>query len=123
MSECKKDLKTQLYRELELKNDVSVQGISVNTAIFEALGVGTRYQEQIHRLSEFDHEQHVGIDFPVSFTTPNGLRFAFCWDRRSPYAIDYEDGRTFLSHKGEELFPWSTTATGLSSSATATSVP
>lgn len=105
MSECKENLKAQLYRELELKNDVSVQGISVDTKIFEALGVGSRLQEQVHRLSEFDHEQHVGIEFPVAFTTPNGFRFPFCWDRRSPFAIGYEEGRTFLSHQGEELFP------------------
>lgn len=105
MSNCKKELKNELYKELELKNRVGVEGINVNPIIFKHLDLGGEYQEQVHTMFEADHEPHVGVDFPVGFNSPSGFRFAFKWDRRSPYSINYDGGKYLLAHKGEELFP------------------
>ena len=62
------DLKELLYKELEIKNEVSIYGINVNPIIFKILDLGGKYQEQIHSLFEMDHEQHSGVDFPCNFT-------------------------------------------------------
>lgn len=99
------ELKQQLYRELEIKNNVTVEGINVNPIIFQQLDLKGKYQEQIHSLFEMDHEPHVGIDFPVGFRSPGGLKFAFRADRRSSYSIGYENGTFFLTDKGERVFP------------------
>lgn len=102
------DIKNQLYKELEIKNAAMVEGIDVNPAIFKHLNLGLgngKYQEQIHTLFEYDHEPHAGIEFPVGFTSPNGLKIAFRWDRRSNYAINYDSNKYYLTYKGNEVFP------------------
>ncbi len=99
------DLKKQLYKELEIKNAILVEGINVNPIIFQNLDLGGKYQEQVHVLFEMDHHPHVGIDFPVGFTSPGGLKLPFRWDTRSQYAIHYAEGKYYLTDKGQELFP------------------
>jgi len=94
------NIKKKLYTELEIKNEVSIYGISVNPIIFKNLDLGGKYQEQIHALFEMDHEQHSGVAFPCSFTSPNGLRYSFNWDRRSNYSVEYKKGQYFLYKKG-----------------------
>jgi hypothetical protein len=98
-------LKEQLYRELEIKNAASVEGIAVDPRIFKDLDLGGRYQEQVHTLFEMDHEHHGEVSFPVGFSSPNGLKVPFSWDSRSPYSIALEDGRYFLNDRGSRLFP------------------
>lgn len=98
------DIKQKLYAELEIKTGLLVDGINANKEIFKELNFNV-YQEQVHSLSERDYETHVGIDFPVAFYSPHGLRLPFRWDRRSPYSVEFENGTFFLAHKGGELFP------------------
>jgi hypothetical protein len=98
-------LKKQLYRELEIKNAAYVEGIRVDTAIFSGVEIGTRYQEQVHNMFEMDHDTHVGIEFPVGFTTPSGFTIPFRWDNRSAYALSLENGIFYLTHREKELFP------------------
>lgn len=97
--------KKRLLQELQLKNETNIAGINVDPAIFQHLDLGGKYQEQVHALFEFDHETHVGIDFPTGFRSPSGFHFGFNWDRRSPYKIEYENGTYYLTHKGHEVFP------------------
>lgn len=99
------ELKKRLYKELEIKNIVSVEGVSANPIIFQDLDLGGKYQEQIHALFEGDHETHVGIEFPAAYYSPGGFRIGFRWDRRSDYSIELENGKYYLAHKGHEIFP------------------
>lgn len=101
----KEQLKAKLYAELRIKNAVGVEGVNVDPHIFKHLDLGRTYQEQIHGQSEGDHETHVGIQFPCSYTSPSGFRYGFKWDRRSPYSIDYQDGQYVLAERGKVLFP------------------
>lgn len=99
------ELKKQLYKELEIKNDLFVEGISVNPIIFKHLELGSKYQEEVHVLFEYDQHPHVGIEFPTGFLSPGGLKLPFRWDNRSQYSIHYESGKYYLTHQGHELFP------------------
>lgn len=99
------DLKKELYKELELKSKVIVEGIRVNPKIFEHLGLGDKVQEQIHGLFEMDHKEHVGVAFPCSFTSPSGINYAFNWDPASTVSIEYKDGQYVLLDNGVEKFP------------------
>jgi biotin synthase-related radical SAM superfamily protein len=99
------ELKKQLYKELELKVYTGIEGLNFNSHIFKHLDLGGKYQEEIHCLFEMDSESHVGIKFPVGFQSPNGLTFGLRWNRTSPYSLEHDGHRYFLTHKGEELFP------------------
>lgn len=99
------NIKKQLYKELEIKNEVTVEGLNINPSIFANLDLGGKYQEQIHTLFEYDRHPHAGIDFPVGFTSPNGLKIPFRWDTSSKYSINYDGNKYYLTHKGHQVFP------------------
>lgn len=98
------NLKNQLYRELKIKNEVSVDGISIDTNVFSNADLGGKYQEQIHTLFEYDKHSHVGIKFPTGFTSPGGLKIPFRWDNSSNYRIEYENSKFYLLYKGQQVF-------------------
>jgi len=98
-------IKQQLYKELEAKIGAVVEGININPSIFKSLDLGGEFQEQVHFLFERDYEQHVGVKLPIGYQTPGGLNVPFRWDRRSRYAIVYDNGQYYLTFKGEQLFP------------------
>jgi len=98
------DIKEILYKELELKAKVNIEGINADPKIFKHLDLGGEYQEQIHSLFEMDHQEHVGISFPCGFISPNGLRYNFCWDVKSRFSIKYSEGKYYLAEDDKELF-------------------
>jgi hypothetical protein len=98
-------LRVQLLKELQLKNAIGIEGVNADPGIFQHLDLGGKYQEQVHALFEFDHETHVGVEFPCGFISPSGFRIVFNWDRKSPYRIEYENGIFYLTDNGHELFP------------------
>lgn len=97
-------LRARLLRELQLKNELMIAGTNAAPNIFQHLDLGGKYQEQVHALFEFDHETHSDIEFPCGFLSPSGFRIPFNWDRKSPYAVEWENGRFYLTHNGHELF-------------------
>ncbi|EHI97190.1 Radical SAM domain protein [Clostridium sp. DL-VIII] len=99
------NIKEILYKELELKAKIIVEGINANPGIFKHLDLGGKYQEQIHLLFEMDHHEHVGISFPCGFTSPNGLRYSFNWDVNSRFSIKYNDGQYYLAENDIDIFP------------------
>lgn len=94
-----------LYKELELKTKVIVEGVNVNPAIFKNLDLGGAYQEQVHCLFEMDHQEHVGIQFPCNFTSPTGIKYPFNWDTRSRFFITFRNAEFYLNEGERELFP------------------
>ena len=98
------DLKSIVYRELELKIAINDEGINFDPQIFRHLDLGGRFQEEVICLFEMAYETHVGIKFPSSFRSPHGLIFYLRWDRRSSYSFIYEKGTYYLAHHGEKLF-------------------
>ncbi len=88
-----------LLQELELKIDLSIEGVSFDAADLRKFGIGTQYLEQ----------QHVGMNrildsdilLPHGFYLPHGLFFTFRWDPRSPYKLREESGKAVL-FKGQK---------------------
>ncbi|MBV4428064.1 radical SAM protein [Clostridium tyrobutyricum] len=99
------DIKEQLYKELAVKNASMVEGIKVDPSIFKYLDFDGKYQKQIHTMFEYDHHPHTGIDFPVGFNTPGGLKVSFRWDNRSKYEIKYDNGNYYLTENSNLIFP------------------
>lgn len=89
-------LKDALYNELELKVDLTVQGIRFAPSDFKQFGIGREYEEQIHVASEMDRHPHPDLLLPAAFFLPHGLRAAFRWNPESPYRIVAEDGKPVL---------------------------
>ncbi|MEQ8154698.1 MAG: radical SAM protein [Clostridiaceae bacterium] len=99
------DLKAKLYKELQLKNQISNAGVNFNPAIFKHLDLGGKYQEQIHALFEHDKHSHAGIDLPCGYTSPSGFKIGVKWDKSSKYSIEYENDQYYLTDSGHKLFP------------------
>lgn len=98
-------IKQKLYRELAIKNEISVEGINADPNIFKHLDLGGEYQEQVHLCFEMDHETHEDIDLPTGFITPGGLRISFKWDRRSDFELVYDGGQYVVKKDNKEIFP------------------
>ncbi|UZQ51557.1 radical SAM protein [Clostridium kluyveri] len=98
------DIKKQLHRELAIKNAVMVEGIKAEPLIFKHLDFDKKYQKQIHTLFEMDHHTHNGIDFPVGFNTPGGLKVNFRWNNNSRYEIKYDNSIYYLTEGNKEIF-------------------
>ena len=92
-------IKDKLYKELEMKNKIGIEEVNVNPEIFKYIDLGGKYQEQVHVLFEQDHETHASFDLPCGYTSLSGIRYAFKWDRRSSYSIEYENDKYYLTHK------------------------
>ncbi|MDR1067271.1 MAG: radical SAM protein [Clostridiales bacterium] len=105
MSFAAQAVKESLMREIELKDEVGVEGLNLEPSIFHHLALGAEYQEQVHTLFERDHEPHEGFYLPCGFKSPHGVRFAFKWDRRSYIGIIYDGENYILTKRGKELFP------------------
>jgi len=56
--------KEELYKELEFKTKVDVEGIKIDPAILLPLGIGKGVQEQIHGCFYFDHKDNFSVSFP-----------------------------------------------------------
>src|SRR5512136_3096787 len=100
MSVCKE----KLYRELELKAEISQEGINFDPAIFKGLDVGGGHQEQVHCLFEYDTDTHVGLELPPYFVLPNGLVALFNYWRKSQNRL-VREGNQFAIRRasGEEI--------------------
>lgn len=99
------NLKDQLYEEARIKNAALVEGINIEPEIFQDLGVGTQFQEQVHCLFERDHEHHVDAKLPSFYQTPSGFNVPFRWDRRSAFSLQVEGNQFYLHHHEKRLFP------------------
>jgi hypothetical protein len=97
------NLKDILYKEFELKMFIACKGVSFDKNIFGNLDLGGKYQEQVHTLFEMDIDPHVGIDLPPVFILPHGIMADFKADKRSGLRVEYENGKFYIIHKGNEL--------------------
>jgi len=92
-----------LYKEFETKMRISCEGVSFRPEIFNHLDLGGEYQEQVHNLFERDIDTHVGIELPPFLVLPHEIIAGFKADRRSPYSIEYENGKYYIVYEGNEL--------------------
>lgn len=92
----KEAIKEALYKELELKVDLFVEGISVNRSDIGKFAIGTQNQEQIHILFDMDKAHHPNFFLPRAFYLPHGLFVDFRWDPRSAYRLVNENGRPVI---------------------------
>ena len=96
-------LKEALYKELELKIDLFVSGITFDPKDIKKFGIGTKYKEQIHILFDMDKEHHSGFDLPSNFYLPHGLFANFRWDPESKYKLVAEEDKPVIYRYGERL--------------------
>ena len=96
-------IKEALYKELELKIDLFVSGITFDPKEIQTFGIGTEYQEQIHILFDMDKVHHSGFELPANFYLPHGLFAAFRWDPESKYKLVSENGKPVIYLHGERL--------------------
>lgn len=96
-------IKERLYRELELKVKLVVDGLSVDPALFKRLDLGGTHSEQVHNCFEFDADVHEDFDLPAGFYLENGLPVMLRADKRSPYSLGFDNGAFHVLYKGQPV--------------------
>lgn len=92
-------VKEVLFKELELKIDLGIEGLSFDPADLKKFPIGAKYLEQ----------QHIGMNrcldtdvlLPNVFYLPHGLYTQFRWDPTSKYRLTEEEGKPVI-YKGQE---------------------
>lgn len=94
------ELKSKLYKELELKNELIVEGIAFNPNIFNNLE--NAYSENSHVLCDYSPD-YTSAKIPASLELPLGLTVLLKPDRKSPYKLERENDTFFITKDGNEL--------------------
>ena len=76
--------------EIRIKNEMQVEGIDFDPAVFGNLELGSEYEEAVYTLYTMDRKSHPGIDVPECFSqravtgsTPDGYLTAnITWNIR-----------------------------------------
>jgi hypothetical protein len=73
-------IKEILYKELELKANVNLEGVNVNSTIFKHLNLGGKHQKQVHSLFEMinqvgsNYEQYFDVSLSPDFLVQDIFR-------------------------------------------------
>ncbi|HEY3491213.1 MAG TPA: radical SAM protein [Candidatus Deferrimicrobiaceae bacterium] len=104
MSEAKPayGLKDLLWKELELKLDLGMNGVAVTKEALAKIQPGTVAQEQVHCLFEYDFDTH-DFTLPSGFNLPLGLSVPFRWNRDAAHTVTVDGERVILVKKGNEI--------------------
>lgn len=95
--------KEQRLREIQIKNEVSIEGLNFDKHIFDNLSVGEKYIEQVNTCFAGDRHFHAEIEFPSEFYSPKGgYLVPVKWNRKSPYELKVEDG-VYILAKGNQI--------------------
>ena len=79
--------------EIRIKNEMQVEGIDFDPAVFGNLELGSEYEEAVYTLYTMDRKSHPGIDVPECFFTKSGYRIHTRWIPDSKYHLEYTDGK------------------------------
>lgn len=97
------DSKGQKLREIEIKNEINVEGINFDKHIFDNLEVGEKYLEQVNTCFAHDRHFHAEVEFPAEFYTPIGRYLVrLKWNQKSPFELKLEDG-VYILKRGKQI--------------------
>nr|WP_294546728.1 radical SAM protein [uncultured Rhodopila sp.] len=85
-----------LLRELRLKIELLVDGVSIDPDDLKHFSLGAENAKQIHLLFDMNKQHHAGVDLPFGYYLPHGLFVPFRWDPESRFRLAAEDGRPVL---------------------------
>jgi hypothetical protein len=92
-------LKTALWRELELRIDLAVQGVSIEAEDFRALNLGKGFSSTPPAASSGAFNPGTFLPALASaFYLPYGIIARVAWNAESPYALVAESGKPVLYH-------------------------
>jgi hypothetical protein len=94
----------EIFRNVELSQRISNEGIRVDAAILGGLDYG-EYLEQIYSQFNMNKVNHTRTKLPQSFRSPSGYRFRLCFNPGSrEFSITREGDKHVLSQWGRPLF-------------------
>ncbi len=99
------NLKERLYAELQLKAELTQEGVNFDPQIFADLEVGGRHQEQVHCLFEYDNDTHVGLELPPYLVLPNGLIALFNYTKKSSNRLERNGQNFFVVRRDGQSIP------------------
>lgn len=103
MSGEKTELKNKLYKEIELKTALVVEGIKFDPSIFKEALENDKNLEQIHYCMDFSLDNTENYKIPSSILLENGFKVGLNKSSSSPFYIE-KDGKDFyVLREGEKL--------------------
>ena len=96
--------KEDLYKELEIKIRIELEGVKVLAKDFANLPLGTVYQEHVYHDPEKVTKLEAGTLLPSCVYTPHGLSFGIHWNPTSPFTIKENNGDFYLLENGNQVF-------------------
>jgi hypothetical protein len=96
-----KALKEALYKELELKIDLGIEGVSIEPADLATL-TNISTDTGVEKLDGKNTYRHPDSKLPGSFYLPNGILASFHQEPESKYGLVAEDGKAVLYKYGKK---------------------
>lgn len=97
------DLKSVLYKELELKNNISVEGIQFDPEIFREELEKNKHLALSHNCMDFSLDDTKDIIIPAGGRTAHGIGIGFNKNSSSPYALIKEENQLFIVKDAQKL--------------------
>lgn len=92
-----------LYKELELKNNINVEGIRFEPEIFSEALKADKNKAASHNCMDFSLDDTAKVSIPMGLRLEHGLGTMLNKNSESPYYVEAEDGAFFVAYKGERL--------------------
>lgn len=97
------DLKEVLYKELEIRNNVDVEGVTFDPQIFNEFFEKDKVLEATHNCMDFSLDDTTKFKIPGGGRLEHGIAIQFKKAKRSPYSLRNIDGEIYLFEDDKKL--------------------
>ncbi|WP_310603102.1 radical SAM protein [Anaerosporobacter sp.] len=97
------NLKEELYKEIELRNNTGVEGVRFDPQIFKSALEKDANIAVAHNCMDFSIDDTADIEVPGGFRFEHGIGASLNKNSRSPYYLEEENGDIILKKDGERL--------------------
>lgn len=93
----------ELYREIDLGNQISSEGIYISPEVIATLDFENEIQEQVRTCFDMNHETYTKTKLPTSVRLSSNFRVGLPYKHNSRFSIQHENGKYYLLEKGNQI--------------------
>ena len=92
----KKITREELFKELELDNYITNEGIYISPEVIETLDFDNHVQEQMRTCFDMNHETYTKTKLPSAIRLSSNYRIGVTYKHDARYKVEHENGKYFL---------------------------
>lgn len=92
-----------LYKELELKNNINVEGVRFEPEVFAEVLNSDKNKAASHNCMDFSLDDTAKVEIPMGLRLEHGIGTMLNKNSESPYYVEAENGEFYIAYKGERL--------------------